>query len=145
MGEILPQEKIFGHIITGVSYIARPAAYAVIRDSQGRIAAVNTRLGYFLPGGGIEPQESPETTVKREIREELGRNAAITGKLGEAIQYFSVDGQHYRAPVVFFAAEFISEPQGESEYALCWLEPDELKRGCFHECHAWATLSPEFS
>jgi 8-oxo-dGTP diphosphatase len=142
MEEPSPQAEIFGHIIVGVSYQARPATYAVIRDSQGKVAAVNTGLGYFLPGGGIDPQESAEVAIKREIREELARSSRITRKIGEAIQYFSGDGRYYRASVFFFAAEFTGEPEGESEYALCWIEPDEFQKSCFHQCHAWAVVQP---
>jgi 8-oxo-dGTP diphosphatase len=138
MGESLPRTETFGSPVTDVSYEHRPAAYAVIRDSKGRVAAVHTRLGYFLPGGGMEADETPEATVIREIREELACSARITGKLGEALQYFSVDGRFYRTPATFFFAQLTGEPQGESEYALCWLEPKEFEQAFFHESHAWA-------
>lgn len=142
MGESLPRTEIFGHLVENVTYEHRPAAYAVIRDSKGMAAAVQARLGYFLPGGGTEAGETPEATVIREIREELACSARITGKLGEALQYFSVDGRFYRTPAVFFFAELTGEAEGDSEYALCWLEPHELEKAFFHESHAWAAAQP---
>jgi 8-oxo-dGTP diphosphatase len=142
MGSDFSNPATFGSEIAGVAYQHRPAAYAVIRDHLGRVAAVKTRLGHFLPGGGMDAGETPEATVEREVREELARGCRILGKLGEAIQYFSVDNRYYRTPAVFFAAEFAGERQGEAEYELCWLEPREFSTAFFHECHAWAAAQP---
>ena len=63
---------VFGFENPDIEYEPRPAAYAVITDRQGRIAAVKgTRVGYFLPGGGSLSDETAEQTVAHEVREEL--------------------------------------------------------------------------
>jgi 8-oxo-dGTP pyrophosphatase MutT (NUDIX family) len=67
MGANLSNVTTFGSQVAGVAYKDCPAAYAVIRDQQGRVAAVHARLGYFLPGGGIDAGETPEATVEREL------------------------------------------------------------------------------
>jgi 8-oxo-dGTP diphosphatase len=63
---------VFGKPIKGYRYIERPGAYAIILDEAKRVAVVKNPLGYFLPGGGQDPGESPEETVKREVLEECG-------------------------------------------------------------------------
>jgi 8-oxo-dGTP pyrophosphatase MutT (NUDIX family) len=90
-------------------YQDRPAAYAVITGEAGTIAAVQSRRWYFLPGGGALSRETPEATLEREVREELARSIRIIRRIGEAVQYFAADGQHYRMQAVFFAAEFTGE------------------------------------
>jgi 8-oxo-dGTP diphosphatase len=132
------QPEAFGIRITGVTYKPRPAAYAVIRGIGGTIAVVRTKRGYFLPGGGSLPGEAPDDTVRREVREELAQDVEVIRKVGETVQYFSVDGQHYRMEAIFFAAEFSGEPEGEGEYRLHWLDPDKLEGAFFHESHRWA-------
>lgn len=49
----------FGMPVAGVTYVPRPAAYAVIRNAAGAVAAVHVPAGYWLPGGGILPGETP--------------------------------------------------------------------------------------
>ena len=129
---------MFGRVIEGVEYAARPAAYAVVRGAGGRVAVVRTAGGCFLPGGGSLAGETPEETVRREVREELAREVRIVGRVGRAVQYFRADGRHYRMEAVFFAAEFAGEAAGAGEHELLWLAPSESPGAFFHECHAWA-------
>ena len=49
---------------------------AIIHDNRGRIFATqrgygDMKGGWEFPGGKIEPDETPETALQREIREEL--------------------------------------------------------------------------
>ncbi len=58
-------------------YFSRPrsrGAHAVAVTAEGRIVLVRLRYapGWRLPGGGIEPGETPEEAALRELREEIG-------------------------------------------------------------------------
>jgi 8-oxo-dGTP pyrophosphatase MutT (NUDIX family) len=128
----------FGNILAGIKYQERPAAYALITDGEGRIAAVQGRRGYFLPGGGSLPEEKPEETIARELREELARGVRIIFKIGEAVQYFSAGDEHYRMTALFYVAEFTGEQEGAAEYDLHWLNIKEVEETFFHECQKWA-------
>ncbi|MFN7944773.1 MAG: NUDIX domain-containing protein [Blastocatellia bacterium] len=116
----------------------RVAAYVVVTDNAGRIAAVQGKAGYFLPGGGALPGETPEQTIRREVLEELAREVRLLYCIGEAVQHFEADGRHYRMEAIFYAAEFSSEPDGTGEHELCWIEPAEVERAFYHQCHARA-------
>ncbi|MFZ4843131.1 NUDIX hydrolase [Mycetocola saprophilus] len=63
----------------------RVAAYGIITDgSQILLAHWNERghSGWTLPGGGIDPGEDPADAVIREIFEETGFHAEVTGLIG---------------------------------------------------------------
>ena len=54
-------------------------ASARINDSDGRILFVQNSWtdGWFVPGGAVEPNETPQEAAQREIHEETGLNATI--------------------------------------------------------------------
>ncbi|WP_040161950.1 NUDIX hydrolase [Nigerium massiliense] len=56
--------------MTGEFFVAA----VVLRDAAGRVAMVRKRetTMFMLPGGKIEPGETPDATACREIAEELG-------------------------------------------------------------------------
>ncbi len=57
--------------LKGVAYRDRPGAYGVLlRDGDVLLAAQNGAL--LLPGGGIDPGESPVRALHREVYEETG-------------------------------------------------------------------------
>ncbi|MGW1057212.1 NUDIX domain-containing protein [Micromonospora rubida] len=67
-----------------LSYIAnvtrvRAAAGVVLRDQAGRVLVVHPTYKdvWEIPGGMVEPDESPADACAREIREELGLSVPI--------------------------------------------------------------------
>ncbi|MEV7087754.1 NUDIX hydrolase [Streptomyces sp. NPDC093085] len=61
----------------------RVAADVLLRDPSGRVLLVNPtyKPGWDLPGGMAESNEPPEQAVRRELREELGRDIDVRGLL----------------------------------------------------------------
>jgi 8-oxo-dGTP diphosphatase len=68
-------------------YDSRTGAYAVLVDDAGRILLALWNEGavpaWTLPGGGVEPGETPEEAAVREVREETGYDVELGRLLGE--------------------------------------------------------------
>lgn len=71
------------------SFKKRHAVRAVVFDKHGQVALLHaTKHGYHkLPGGGIEQNENPMQALERELLEELGSRAQVTGEVGELHEY----------------------------------------------------------
>jgi 8-oxo-dGTP diphosphatase len=104
-------------------YTVRKSARAILRNSDGKIATqhlVNGNL-HKLPGGGVNQGETVEMGLLREIREEVGCGAHITGVVGVVIEYRQ-DHKLLHISTCFVAdvVGSIGEPE---------LEPAEIEEG----------------
>jgi len=129
---------MFGVADRRARYTEREAAYAVILDADRRAAVVHGRSGLFLPGGGIEVDESPEEALLRESLEECGRSLEIIGTIGQAIQYCHGDRGPFRAQHRFFEARFQGPSSEGGEFQSSWVHIDEACRWFRYESHVWA-------
>ena len=75
--------KTFGQKDPHLHYYTRPGAY-LIAIEEDYVILVETPKGYFLPGGGLDVNETHEECIHRECLEELGCTVKIHGKLAEA-------------------------------------------------------------
>lgn len=83
--DIVPEAPI---IDTG-NFRKREAARAVVSDNAGKIALLRVGLYDYhkLPGGGIDDGEDIPTALERELLEEIGCKAEVTGEVGEIVEY----------------------------------------------------------
>jgi 8-oxo-dGTP diphosphatase len=77
----------FGTPRPGRDHKSRPGAYGVVFDAQGRLLVVEEFGRLYLPGGGLDPGETPEQALHREFEEETGYTVVIESALGEAREF----------------------------------------------------------
>lgn len=134
---------IFGKKEDRVEYDNRPGVYVIIfDDKKEKIAIIQTSNGYFLPGGGIDNNESHEECLKREAIEELGWKIEIGKYLGDAGQYFysPVEKKYIFSDAHFYLGgktEDACEPTA-FDHKTVWLTIDEAKQKLYHEHQVWA-------
>lgn len=101
---------------------------AVIRDGEGRIFATQRGYGPYkdgweFPGGKIEPGETPEEALKREIREELDAEIEV----GESAGRIEYDYPEFHLSMDCFFCVLLSGTLILKEHeAAKWLRPEEL-------------------
>ena len=109
---------------------------AAVIEREGRFLIAKRRPGGALggrwefPGGKIEPGETPEESLRRELREEFQVETEIGSFLGSEVHKyptFTIDLMAYRAVCV--SGEFKLADHAEIQWAL----PGELDRYDFAE------------
>jgi 8-oxo-dGTP diphosphatase len=132
---------VFGTRVEGHVYVRRPSAYALVRNGGGKWALVRTPQGWFLPGGGMELDETPQQTVARESKEECGFVLNAGRVIGRAIQFvYSTEEERYFEKICeFVEAELIGMvAPSEDDHELSWLDLNEALKSLSHESHRWA-------
>lgn len=111
---------------TTTQYIDRPTVKVVIRRDDN-LLILNKGL---LPGGGIDPGESDQDAIIRELQEELGITVKNVHEIGTVVQYRNLLGKKYL--INGYAAELettggLTNPQdeGEARFAVQWLTLEE--------------------
>ena len=83
---------------------------------------------YCLIGGRIEIGENSENTIRREIKEELGKEIDIIGYVSTIENFFTFEGSKYHEYMFVYEAEFKNEKDKLIEDTLCNIEgKDYLK------------------
>ena len=106
---------------------------AVIGRADGRILVCSRPAGTHLagkwefPGGKIEPGETPEDCIRREIREELAMEIAV----GPVLTVMEHDYGVKYVRVTFFAAVSDDFPVAKDGQKFRWVKPEALERVAF--------------
>ena len=75
---------------------------------------------YCLIGGRVKIGEDSETTIKREVEEEIGKQIEITGYIATIENFFEMKGSKYHEYMFVYQAEF-----KEAEDKI-WLDLDNI-------------------
>ena len=102
--------------------IERPGEFLLAQRPEGKPYS-----GYWeFPGGKIEPGESPQHALARELAEEIGSRVAV-GTIWDVLhhQYPSYEVQMLVFPCRLLAGE---QPRALQVADLAWVRPTELDR-----------------
>ncbi len=136
----------FGERRAGRTYADRPAAFGILeRDGQVAVVRIEKPDGAVwidLPGGGVDPGETPEQGVVREYGEEAGLEVVVRESYALADQFFvNTEGEAWNNRSAFFILDLTAEDASlkvEEDHTLMWLSPLEAIASLRHDSHAWA-------
>ena len=133
---------VFGQPPSGSRVRIRPSAYAILRNDRGEFAVVRSREGIYLPGGGMDPGETPHETAIRETLEECGLLIRIGSWTAIAIQFAWSEAEqiHFEKRSTFVDASVLGVDTShlEPDHEVLWVDADRANELLTHESHGWA-------
>jgi len=112
-----------------------PAVAAVIHDSTGRLLLQEKHDGtWSLPAGAIEPGETPEEAIVREVNEETGLSCTECSVLrvlgGPGFRHTYHNGDEVEYVVVLFHCRYSDDGSGPTDHdetrSLAWFRREEF-------------------
>lgn len=138
----------FGEREEGITYTERLGAYGILLEGDN-VLLEKTYLGYFIPGGGLEPGELHEEALRREYLEETGYEVTPVRMLGEVVQYVFVphSKRYLKKLATFFLVEGFRKfpeplqpdlnPDGTPHPAV-WVPVHEAVDSLYLDAERWA-------
>jgi len=118
----------------GTDFLLVPSVATIVRDDEGRVLLVQHVEGRWqLPGGAVDPGESPQEAAARECLEEAGVVVRIGGVLGvfggDRYRVTYANGDELGFVPILFAGELVGgelRPDHEETQAVGWFTPPEI-------------------
>lgn len=115
------------------------AAGIIIHNNKILLHRNTNENHYALIGGRVEIGENSVDTVKREIKEELGKDVEITGYISTIENFFEINGSKYHEIMFVHKIEFTNEEDRNIEYTMKniegkdylkyeWIDLDEIDK-----------------
>ena len=138
--------KYIGEKIPGKDYIERRVAYALIYNSEGKVAIVR-QTGelygeiYNMIGGKLEDGEEPIEALARESKEEIGYDLKSIKFIEKVGCYCYVDFlDKYELAIIDFYSASIGErttEQTEKGVELVWMKLEEAINKMYFDYHRY--------
>ena len=132
----------FGVIEPGRFYTPRRGAYALILTEADELLVIDQRGEIILPGGGLDPGETEEVALRREMIEETGHAIEVGARIGEAREftYETSYESHFDKICVFFRAVLgrkVTEPI-EEDHEMVWMPRRQAAERLSKGSQRWA-------
>lgn len=101
------------------------AAVVIIHNGKVLVHRNVNSDHYALVGGRVKIGEDSESTVKREVQEEMGKNIEITGYISTIENFFEMKGSKYHEILFVHKAEFVEEEDKKIEYTINNVEGED--------------------
>lgn len=101
-------------------------------DQEGKILLAQRPQGkamaglWELPGGKVEPNETPEAAVVRELQEEVGVKTCAGCLQPLTFASHRYEDVHLLMPI-YGCRQFEGQPQAKEGQELRWIRPNQLK------------------
>jgi mutator protein MutT len=105
-------------MVVAAAVIERGGSVLVTRRPEG----VHLAGHWEFPGGKCEPGEALDACLTRELREELGVEAAVTGRV--LTTTYEYDGR--RVELHFLRCRLLGDPAPQMGQQMRWAKLDEL-------------------
>lgn len=115
-----------------VQIILLPVVAAALTDADGRILVACRPAGgshaglWEFPGGKVEPGESPEMALARELDEELGIAVAPGAMTPVAFASAALDEHRHLLLLLYRITQWQGDPRPLAASALAWHHPPAL-------------------